>query len=122
FTAEDPNGGVILPGVTTVAEALAAGGLTPDQVQEVSVSISSGNPDLENARSLNLDASFEYYPMRGTALSLGLFYKKIDNFIFVGSESDDTSVDIPFVESLLNADALALLEGVGGVAGLIGGQ
>src|SRR5690606_21151764 len=85
FTAEDPNGGVILPGVTTVAEALAAGGLTPDQVQEVSVSISSGNPDLENARSLNLDASFEYYPMRGTALALGLLYKKIDRFIFVGS-------------------------------------
>ena len=122
LTAEDPNGGVILPGVTTVAEALAAGGLSPDQVQEVVVSVSSGNPELDNAKSLNLDASFEWYPMRGTMLSVGLFYKKIDDFIFVGSESDDSSVDIPFVESLLNAEALELLEGVGGIAGLISGQ
>jgi TonB-dependent receptor len=122
LTAEDPDGGVILPGVTTVAEAVAAGGLSPDELSDVVVSVSSGNPDLENARSLNLDASFEYYPSRGTAVTLGLFYKEIDNFIFLGSESDESSVDIPFVESLLSSEALQLLDSIGGIEALVSDQ
>jgi len=122
LNAEDPNGGVILPGVTTVQEAIAAGGLSPEQITDVTVSVSAGNPDLENARSLNLDASFEYYPMRGTMLSLGLFYKKIDNFIFVGSESDGSSIDVEFVESLISPEGLQLLESIGGIEALVSDQ
>ncbi|GEM_PF-1266629 len=122
LTAEDPDGGVILPGVETTAEAVAAGGLSPDEISDVFVSVSSGNPNLENSRSLNLDGSIEFYPMRGTAITLGLFYKRINNFIFLGSESDESDVDVEFVESLLSADGLALLNSFGGVEALIGDQ
>lgn len=119
LTAEDPDGGVILPGVTTIQQAIAAGGLSPEQISDVNVSVSAGNPDLENARSLNLDASFEFYPARGTILSLGVFYKEIDNFIFVGSESDGGSIDVGFVESLMSPEGLQLLETIGGVEALV---
>ncbi|HLV07532.1 MAG TPA: TonB-dependent receptor [Croceibacterium sp.] len=119
LSAEDPDGGVILPGVDTIEEAIAAGGLTPEQVSDVTLSVSSGNPDLENARSLNLDASIEFYPTRGTMLSVGLFYKEIKNFIFVGSESDGSSIDVEFVESLLSPQGLELLASIGGVQALV---
>lgn len=113
-------GGVILPGIEDdIDAAIAAGGLDPSQINEVSVSVSSGNSDLKNSRSLNLDLSFEYYPITGTSVTLGLFYKEIKNFIFVGSESDDNGVDIAFVESLLEPQALELLASIGGVAALI---
>lgn len=122
LVAEDPGGGVILPGVTTIEEAIAAGGLSPEQITDVAVSVSAGNPDLKNARSLNLDASFEFYPVRGTMVSVGLFYKRIDNFIFVGSESDGSSIDIDFVESLISPEGLQLLEGLGGIEALVSDQ
>ncbi|MFL6604924.1 MAG: TonB-dependent receptor [Steroidobacteraceae bacterium] len=41
----------------------------------------SGNPDLKPFRSNNLDFSFEYYYGQSNYVSLGLFYKNVDNFI-----------------------------------------
>jgi TonB-dependent receptor len=42
---------------------------------------SSGNPALKPLVSKNLDLSFEWYYSEGSYLSVGYFYKKIDNFI-----------------------------------------
>lgn len=42
-----------------------------------------GNPDLDPFRALNLDASIAYYPTDLSVISAGVFYKKIEDFIFV---------------------------------------
>ncbi|MFH5832332.1 TonB-dependent receptor [Halalkalibaculum sp. DA384] len=44
--------------------------------------IELGNPDLEPARSMNVDLMGEYYFSNIGILSAGAFYKKIDNFIY----------------------------------------
>jgi len=118
LNAEDPGGGDILPGVQDAAGALSAGGLKPEQIGNVVVSVRNGNPALNNARSLNLDMSFEWYPGRGTSVSLGLFYKHLKNFIFVGAESSDSTLDAGFVEALMSPEAVKLLATIGGVATL----
>lgn len=47
-----------------------------------------GNPDLDPFRAWNLDASLAYYPTELSVISLGLFYKEIDDFIFVQTLDD----------------------------------
>ena len=47
--------------------------------------ISIGNPDLKPYKSVNLDASLEYYPTRESVFSIGLFHKHIDNPIYASS-------------------------------------
>ncbi len=42
-----------------------------------------GNPDLDPFRALNLDASIAIYPTDLSVVSAGVFYKKIEDFIFV---------------------------------------
>jgi len=42
-----------------------------------------GNPDLDPFRAWNLDASIAYYPTDLSVISAGVFYKKIEDFIFV---------------------------------------
>lgn len=42
---------------------------------------SAGNPNLDPYKSLNLDASIEFYPTRLSILSAGVFYKDISDFI-----------------------------------------
>lgn len=49
-----------------------------------------GNADLKPYRAWNFDAAIEYYFARDAAVSLGGFYKSIDNFIVVGQFSDVT--------------------------------
>lgn len=49
-----------------------------------------GNPDLQPYRAWNFDAAVEYYFARDAAISLGGFYKSIDNFIVVGEFDDVT--------------------------------
>ena len=98
------------------------GPLSLDQVQDAEISIETGNPNLDNAESLNLDLSFEYFPFQGTALTLGLFYKDIDNFIFIGSEPGNANIeglDAAGIQALLSPDNAALLAGVGGLQGLV---
>lgn len=113
--ADAGAGPVILPGVTDAAGLVAAGGVNLNQITQADIGISSGNPDLKNARSLNLDLSFEYYPMRGTALTFGLFHKRIKNFIFRGQESASGTLNADFIESLLSADGQTILNGLGGL-------
>lgn len=47
-----------------------------------------GNPDLDPFRALNLDASIAYYPTDLSVISAGVFYKKIEDFIFIQSIDD----------------------------------
>lgn len=42
-----------------------------------------GNPDLDPFRAWNLDASLAFYPTELSVVSIGAFYKQIDDFIFV---------------------------------------
>jgi TonB-dependent receptor len=44
--------------------------------------ITQGNPALRFAKSINLDLLWEHYLPRGGLLSAGVFYKRIDNFIY----------------------------------------
>lgn len=115
----EPGATPVLPGVATAAEVVAAGGISLDELTELGIRVRSGNPDLDNARSMNADLSFEYYPARGTAITLGVFYKRIQNFIFIGAESGLGAINTDLIESLLSADGQTLVSGLGGVEGLI---
>ncbi len=42
-----------------------------------------GNPDLDPFRAWNVDASLAFYPTELSVVSVGVFYKKIEDFIFV---------------------------------------
>nr|WP_246426236.1 TonB-dependent receptor [Sphingomonas kyeonggiensis] len=53
----------------------------PDDSEDA-ISITRGNPDLKPRTSNNFDLSFEWYPTRGSLVSLALFYKDIKNLIF----------------------------------------
>ena len=109
----------VLPGVTTAAEAAAAG-LDLEELTDINIFVSSGNPSLDNAKSLNLDASIEYYPMAGTAITLGLFMKEIDNFIFVGAEPVTGGLDLELIRDLLSPDGRTLFEQLGGLEAVLG--
>ena len=109
----------ILAGVNTAAAALSAGGIDLNELTEVDVYVFSGNPDLDNARSLNIDLSFEYYPMRGTSVALAFFHKEIDDFIFIGSESASGGLDLELVDGLLSDEAQSLIEQMGGLDAVI---
>jgi len=63
--------------------------VTRDPATGEIIAISRGNPDLKPAKALNFDASAEFYPDRGSVLSVGVFAKQIKNFIFTnGSQVD----------------------------------
>jgi len=117
---ENDGGGAILPSVQDVAGAVAAGGIKPEQIRNVVFNVRNGNPKLKNTRSFNLDLSVEWYPTRGTSLSLGLFHKYLRNFIFIGAESSDNTLDTAFVETLMAPEAVQLLAPVGGIEALAG--
>jgi iron complex outermembrane receptor protein len=44
-----------------------------------------GNPDLEAYKTTSFDVSLEFYPERGGAYAVGVFYKKLDGWISSGS-------------------------------------
>lgn len=52
----------------------------------------SGNPALKPFKSSNLDLSFEYYYGQGNYISLGVFYKNVNNFI-VKNQFRETIMD-----------------------------
>ncbi len=72
---------------------------TPEEIsiEDDELSVEAGNPELEPYESENFDLMVEYYPGNIGVLSAGLFYKKIDNFIFTADVSDvvDASVYAP---------------------------
>ena len=72
--------------------------VTRNPVTNEIIAISRGNPDLKPAEALNLDLSAEFYPDRSSVLSAGLFYKKIDNFIFTNGSQVDATTTNGFIE------------------------
>tara|TARA_X000001036_G_C20619902_1_gene782611 strand:- start:444 stop:1526 length:1083 start_codon:yes stop_codon:yes gene_type:complete len=50
----------------------------------------AGNPELESARSSNIDLMFEYYPKGLGIFSFGYFSKTIDNYIYTAVLKDAT--------------------------------
>lgn len=52
-------------------------------------SVSQGNPLLEPFKAVNLDATIEFYPRRGSFYMAGVFYKNIDDAIFVQTLEDE---------------------------------
>ena len=51
--------------------------------------VSLGNPDLKPYKAVNLDASVEYYLPSQGILSVGLFYKHIDNPIYTEQDREE---------------------------------
>ena len=73
------------------------GGLIPNSTQffpNTRPQASAGNPGLVPIQSANFDFSFEWYYGDSSYLSVGYFYKNVDNFIGTGRESD-TLFEIP---------------------------
>lgn len=62
-----PNFGQIVPTMT---------------INNDNLTVTSNNPDLQPQRSKNLDLSFEYYFEPAGLVSVGLFEKKLSNFIY----------------------------------------
>jgi TonB-dependent receptor len=67
-TMARPNLGNLAPGATI-------------SVSGANRTITVGNPTLNPFRADTLDLSFEWYPTRGTLMSVALFSKKIDTFV-----------------------------------------
>ncbi len=73
------------------------GGFSPDGTQyfpNTIPSASAGNPGLVPIQSFNTDLSFEWYYKEGSYLSVGVFWKDVDNFIGSG-RSTGTPFNIP---------------------------
>ena len=60
-----------------------------------------GNPDLDPFRAWNLDASIAYYPTDLSVISAGVFYKKIEDFIFVQVIEDYEFLDRTLDEAVV---------------------
>lgn len=74
-------------------------------------SISLGNPDLKPLKAVNVDASVEYYLPSQGIISIGLFYKHIDNPIYTtqqrvtGATYGNVTYDEADVSQPINADS-----------------
>ena len=62
-----------------------------------------GNPDLDPFRAWNIDASLAYYPTELSVISVGVFYKEIEDFIFI-----QTIDDFDFLGRTLDEAVIAL--------------
>lgn len=65
----------------------------------------AGNPNLVPYEAWNFDATIEYYMSNNGAITAGLFYKEIDNFIFSQRINDPApllGVDITRLDTTLN--------------------
>lgn len=68
---------------------------------------SAGNPGLVPYEAWNFDATAEYYMSNNGAITAGLFYKEIDNFIFSQRITDPDpilGVDITRLDTTLNGE------------------
>lgn len=70
-----------------------------------------GNPDLDPFRAWNLDASIAYYPTDLSVISAGVFYKRIEDFIFVQVIDDYVFLDrtLDEAEVALNGETATAL-------------
>jgi TonB-dependent receptor len=70
--------------------------------------IERGNPDLDPAKSWNLDLMYERYFATVGLLSAGIFYKDIQDFIFVSSFDEERDGDTWEVTQPINGDDATL--------------
>ncbi len=88
----------------------------PDDPRDIH--ITRGNTDLDPTESTNVDVSLEYYFERGGLVSVALFYKDIENWIYEDTSIYDRSEfpeydglpnpGVVIVESMQNGDAAEL--------------
>ncbi|UIJ44674.1 TonB-dependent receptor [Sphingomonas cannabina] len=76
-------------------------GATTVNVSGGSRTVTTGNPYLKPFKSDNLDASIEWYPSRGSIVSIGAFYKKISTYI------QSNTITAPYSTTGLPAELLA---------------
>ncbi len=125
FTLEfEPAALATIDSNSTLADILGLG-LTVNDLSNFDVSIDVGNPDLENTYSHNIDFAVEYYLSEDSAITAGLFYKHIENFIFdpvyedgvEGVFETDPATLLAGLE--LSADGQALVDSLGGFDALL---
>ncbi|MCZ6665983.1 MAG: TonB-dependent receptor, partial [Gammaproteobacteria bacterium] len=108
----------------TLSDILALG-VTAADLDDFAVEIDVGNPALDNTFSHNFDLSVEYYFNDVSAITAGLFFKRIENFVFDPHENDFTEgqfvTDPAVILADLNftADGQALIDSVGGFSALL---
>ena len=68
--------------------------------EEGELFVEGGNPDLEPFESVNFDLSYEYYTDTSGVISVGAFYKEIENFEYT-ERFEETNVDISTLPGFL---------------------
>ncbi len=64
-------------------------------VDPVTLEVSGGNPTLDPEESIGFDAAFEWYFAEASLLSVGTYYREIDNVIYPGTSTVDGSLFAP---------------------------
>ncbi len=80
------------------------GAIAPRALTNEDLEVEAGNPSLDRQQADNLDLSIEWYPNESTALSGGVFFKQIDDFIA------GTFTDVPGVFNGLQYNELSTFE------------
>lgn len=75
-----------------------------DSAGDVELEAEIGNPELDPYEATNLDAAFEWYFGEIGLVSVGVFYKNIDNFVVRADVSDQIDLT-PFIGSLVVDEA-----------------
>jgi len=61
------------------------------ETDERSVNVTIANPDLDSSYAYNADLMFEYYTLNNGIFGAGIYYKKINDFIFQYSSSSNNA-------------------------------
>ena len=79
----------------TYSEIRASQSVNPFTVGDELPEITGGNPNLDPEESIGIDASLEWYFAPASLLSVGAYYRQIDNVIYPGSSTVDGSIYAP---------------------------
>ena len=106
------------------AEDIAALALSPADVDNFEAVIEIGNPNLKDTYAHQFDLSAEYYFNGNSAITVGLFYKRLSNFVFDDSANAITGVSeqspAEIISGLdLSPAALTIFDGLGGLDALV---
>ncbi|MEM8917356.1 MAG: TonB-dependent receptor [Pseudomonadota bacterium] len=114
-----------------LADGVDPANATAADIENVSAGFDFGNPNLKNAYSHNFDISAEYFIDRQNAISLAVFYKRINNFIFnsfvfdddIGFGSDPADPGQALGQILagiqLSAEGQTIVDNLGGIESLV---
>ncbi|MEL6662333.1 MAG: TonB-dependent receptor, partial [Pseudomonadota bacterium] len=95
----------------------AFGEFAPAAAINDDLEVEAGNPNLNELEADNFDVTLEYYPTELSVLSVGVFYKDIENAIFpdrFDREDDETFADfqarVPIDLAFLNTDGITRVD------------